>query len=109
MSTCHCCAERRLLKILRHEFNKKRTCKDKFSEWLNRKYGRMVILRPRADGSVGISIPCVLCRKEIEKNKVKWVAHDGEKWVFSDKDKTPISRPTAKQVRKLGFRFNDQS
>ena len=65
----------------------------------------MIIIRQRKDGTVGISIPCVLCRHQIEKFQVKWVAHDGEKWVYSDKDNTPNSIPTSKQVRNLGFRL----
>jgi hypothetical protein len=36
------------------------------------------------------------------------MAYDGEKWVYSDKGNTPISRPTSKQVRLLGFGFDDQ-
>lgn len=63
----------------------------------------MIILRPRADGTVGISLPCVLCRKEIEKSQIRWVAHDGEKWVYSDRDSLPKSRPTSKQIRQMGF------
>lgn len=70
----------------------------------------MIIWRPRADGSVGTSIPCVLCRRAIEKNKIRWVAFDGEKWVDSEKsDNLPISKPTSKQTRVLGFRFNNQA
>jgi len=95
--------------MLHHEYSKKYKNNKKFSEWLHRKHGKMIILRPRADGTVGISIPCVLCRRQIDKYKIQWVAHDGEKWVFSDKDKTPISKPTAKQIRKLGFHCNLKS
>ena len=69
----------------------------------------MIIYRGRADGTVGTSSPCVLCRRQIEKHHVSWMAHDGEKWVYSDKGDTPISRPTSKQVRLLGFGFDDQS
>lgn len=70
----------------------------------------MIIWRPRADGSVGTSIPCVLCRRAIEKNNIRWVAYDGEKWVDSVKcHHLPISRPTSKQARVLGFCFNNQS
>jgi len=69
----------------------------------------MVIIRRRADGSIGTSIPCVLCRRQIEKYQVSWMAYDGEKWVYSDKGNTPISRPTSKQVRLLGFGLDDQS
>ena len=71
----------------------------------------MVIYRSRKDGTIGISIPCVLCRRQIDKFQIRWVAHDGKKWVYSDKTDTPIpvSRPTSKQIRTLGFRFHDET
>ena len=55
-------------------------------------------------GIDGISIPCVLCRKSIEKNKITWSAYDGEKWVHSNKsNELPKSISTSKQKRNLGF------
>ena len=55
-------------------------------------------------GIDGISIPCVLCRKSIEKNKITWSAYDGEKWVHSNKsNELPKSTSTSKQKRNLGF------
>ncbi len=57
----------------------------------------------------GISLPCVLCRKTIERYDICWVAHDGERWVHSKKtENLPPSIPTAKQKRNLGFGCNDK-
>jgi hypothetical protein len=102
-----CCAERRLIKNLKHEFLKKGYKNHQFSSWMNRKHGALVICRETSYGD-GISLPCVLCRKMIEKYNFKWIAYDGEKWVHSCKSiNIPKSRPTNKQVRVLGFSFDN--
>ena len=64
----------------------------------------MNIRRLRKDGIEGISLPCVLCRKAIEKHNIKWCAYDGEQWVYSHKSESlPKSQPTNKQRRFMGF------
>jgi len=66
-----------------------------------------VICRETSYGD-GISLPCVMCRKIIEKHDLKWIAHDGEKWIHSQKTPClPKSRPTNKQRKHLGFGLND--
>ena len=93
-----CCAERRLIKNLKHEFLKKGYKNHQFSSWMNRKHGALVICRETSYGD-GISLPCVLCRKMIEKYNFKWIAYDGERWVHSCRSvNVPKSRPTNKQV-----------
>ena len=102
-----CCAERRLIRNLKHDFLKKGCKNHQFSSWVNRKHGALVICRETSYGD-GISLPCVLCRKMIEKYKFKWIAYDGERWVHSCRSvNIPKSRPTNKQVRVLGFSLND--
>ena len=102
-----CCAERRLIKNLKHEFLKKGYKNHQFSSWINRKHGALVICRETSYGD-GISLPCVLCRKMIEKYNFKWIAYDGERWVHSCRSvNVPKSRPTNKQVRALGFSFDN--
>jgi len=55
-----------------------------------------------------ISLPCVLCRKAMERLDICWEAHDGVQWVHSKKSEyVPPSIPTAKQKRNLGFGCND--
>jgi hypothetical protein len=54
---------------------------------------------------MGNALPCVLCRKSLEKYKIKWVACVGEEnWVSSMNPETlPKSKPTHKQRRVLKF------
>tara|TARA_R100001198_G_C5172059_1_gene172383 strand:+ start:196 stop:570 length:375 start_codon:yes stop_codon:yes gene_type:complete len=102
-----CCSERRLIKILKHDFLKKGYKNHQFKSWLNRKCGTLIIHRKTSFGN-GISLPCILCRKMIDKYNLKWVAYDGEKWIHSCKTTNiPKSRPTNKQVRVLGFSLNN--
>ena len=102
-----CCAERRLIRNLKHDFLKKGYKNHQFSSWVNRKHGALVICRETSYGD-GISLPCVLCRKMIEKYKFKWIAYDGERWVHSCRSgSSPNPQHTNKQVRVLGFSLND--
>ena len=102
-----CCSERRLIKNLKRDFLKRGYKSHQFSSWVNRKHGTLVISRETSYGD-GISLPCVLCRKMIEKYNFKWVAHDGERWIHSCRSiDIPKSRPTNKQVRALGFSFDN--
>jgi hypothetical protein len=75
----------------------------KFTEWLHRKYGELVIIRENIYGDA-VSLPCVLCRKVLDKLDIRWTAHDGTRWVHSKKSEyVPPSIPTNKQKRTLGF------
>lgn len=103
------CAERKLIKNLRYEFLKRGNRMHNFSSWLHRKHGVLIVCRHTSYGD-GISIPCVMCRKVIDKYNIKWIAHDGEKWVHSNSENVPNSRPTNKQRNLLGFgRLDDQT
>ena len=106
-SNCLCCAERRLIKQLWRECLKRGNKPHQFPSWLNRKYGELIVERKTCYGH-GNSLPCVICRKAIEKIGIRWTAHDGTKWVHSKKsDYLPPSIPTNKQHRQLGFRRNN--
>lgn len=103
-STSHMCAERQMIRRLYRECLKDGNKPHSFTKWLRRKYGQMVIFRTNIYGDAK-SIPCVLCRKMIEKYEIHWKAYDGDRWIDSNKDIClPISRPTNKQIRNLGFR-----
>ena len=105
-SNCICCAERILIKKLYRDCIKKGNKPHKFPEWLHRKYGELVVERRTCYG-LGNSLPCVICRKAIEKIGIRWTAHDGTKWIHSEKSEyVPPSIPTNKQSRMLGFRRN---
>jgi hypothetical protein len=102
---CLCCAERKMIKHMLRTCCKKGFDMSEFPHWLHRKYGTMVIYRLRNDGLMGISLPCVLCRKSIEKYKIQWTAFDGVEWIHSlQSDNVPKSRPTNKQRIWMKFR-----
>ena len=96
---CHCCAERRLVKKLLHKSIQKGIPLNKFSQWVHRIHGTLIVYRQLGDGSnnMGISIPCILCRKVIEKYHIKWAAFDGKRWIHSWDENLPQSKPTHKQ------------
>ena len=103
------CGERRLIKQLFRECMKRGYKPHQFSDWLHRKYGELIVLRKTCYGH-GNSLPCVLCRKAIERVGIKWVAHDGQKWVRSKQAVClPVSIPTNKQQRVLGFRRDNKT
>jgi len=107
VSNSHMCSERQLIKKLYHECLKSGNKPHHFRHWLRRKYGHLTIFRKTIHGDA-ISLPCILCRKMIERFNICWVAHDGDKWVHSRKTvELPHSVPTAKQKRVLGFSSNN--
>ena len=83
-SNNHMCAERQLIRRLYHECIKKGYKSHQFSDWLHRKYGHLIVFRKNMHGDA-ISLPCVLCRKMIERYDICWTAHDGERWIHSKK------------------------
>lgn len=108
-SNNHMCAERQLIRRLYRECIRKGYKPHQFSDWLHRKYGHLIVFRRNIHGDA-ISLPCVLCRKMIERYDICWTAHDGERWVHSKKSEhLPPSLPTAKQKRMLGFGSDDET
>jgi len=106
VSNNHMCSERQLIRYLYRECMKKGYKPHQFTDWLHRKYGELVVSRQNIYGDA-ISLPCVMCRKAMEKFDIRWKAHDGCQWVHSKKTEClPISLPTAKQKRNLGFGCN---
>ena len=107
ISNNHMCAERQLIRLLYRECMRKGYKPHQFTEWLHRKYGDLVIERRNIHGDA-VSLPCVLCRKSMERLGIRWAAHDGKQWVHSQKSEyIPPSIPTAKQKRVLGFGSNN--
>jgi hypothetical protein len=93
-----------MIKHLKRLSKKKGIPSHNFAKWVHRIHGTMNIWRMRKDGILGNSLPCVMCRKAIENNKLQWSAFDGSKWIHSKKsDNVPKSQPTNKQRRKLNF------
>lgn len=65
--------------------------------WIHRKYGDLIVKKIRHDGLPGISLPCVVCRKALERTCVQWQAHIGYTWIKSTDPELPESRPTNRQ------------
>jgi len=71
-----------MIKALKHECLKRGNRIHQFAAWVKRKFGTLVIYRETSYGN-GVSLPCVLCRKVIEKYGLRWRAYDGEAWIDS--------------------------
>ena len=98
-----------MIKTLKRECFKRGNRGHKFAAWVKRKFGTLVIRRETSYGE-GVSLPCVICRKVIDKHGIRWKAYDGETWIDSLNTKNiPKSKPTNKQRRILRFGLNDES
>jgi hypothetical protein len=97
VNDCICCAERKLLSKFLYQAKREGVHKAKVALWLYRKYGEIVVWRVLSDGSPGISLPCVLCRKALDKRCIRWRAHIGEVWHASSDENVPKSKSTVKQ------------
>ena len=98
---CICCAERKMIHKLQLQATREGVRRQNFATWLHRKYGDMVVWRNLSDGSPGLSLPRVLCRKALERLSIQWRAHLGTEW--HTHANAPKSRPTHKPVTLLGF------
>ena len=96
-NTPHMCAERRFLQYMKYRSRIEGVRPSGFTHWLHRKLGNIIILRIRCDGSQGTSIPCVFCRKVLDRECIQWQAHSGERWVSSRDETPPTSKLTQKQ------------
>lgn len=57
----------------------------------------MVIRRERVDGQMGISLPCIVCRKQLDRLKIPWRAHIHDTWISSRDTDIPPSKLTHRQ------------
>jgi hypothetical protein len=96
-NSCSCCAERRMLSRLRELSRREGNAPARFVCWAYRKFGEMTIQRTRRDGVMGTSLPCVICRKVLDRLGLPWRAHINEHWVYSTDLDVPDSKPTNKQ------------
>jgi hypothetical protein len=102
-SNCHCCAERRLVARLQQQAKREGVAPARFSCWAYRKFGILKIERVRKDGLPGTSLPCVICRKTLDKLRLPWTAHIQSNWVKSTDPDVPKSKPTNKQRLRYNF------
>lgn len=87
----------------------RRACKDgvpdlKVADWLRRKdMGHMTVLRWKADGTLGCSVPCILCRRELLRYDIRFrcVLPDGS-WYDGPMDApdAPVCKMTSMQKNK---------
>ncbi len=96
-NTPHMCAERRFIQYMKHRSRIEGIQPSAFSHWLHRKLGKITITRIRCDGQYGTSVPCVFCRKVLDREFIAWRAHIGDNWVSSRDDVLPVSKLTQKQ------------
>lgn len=96
-NTPHMCAERRFIQYMKHRSKIEGVQPSGFTHWLHRKLGKIYIHRIRCDGTHGTSVPCVFCRKVLDREYIHWKAHIGERWVSSRDDNPPRSKLTQKQ------------
>jgi hypothetical protein len=89
------CAERRLMKRLLLLASRKGIAPHNIVAWARRVYGEMEIRRPRADGTLGVSLPCVRCTHALNQMPLKWRAtSDYNGGVCTDREARPPPKPT---------------
>lgn len=73
------------------------------ADWIRRHYGAWTVERVLSDGSLGVSVPCLLCRRAMDRLGVRWVAtgRDGSQ-VGSADPSPPESSLTRQQRKQLG-------
>mgnify|MGYP001101417946 CR=1 FL=1 len=99
-STCNSpsvCAERKHIEKLVHTAKIKGIPRHSVSSWIKRKEGEILIERFHKNGDVATSLPCVLCKHALEKYGLKWSAFYCGKWVSSEDEDLPKSKPTSRQ------------
>ena len=96
-NTVHMCAERRLIQRMKHRARADGVRPASFAHWFHRKVGRIVVFRIHYSGTLGTSIPCILCRKAMEKQCIDWNAHIGNVWHSNRCEYVPKSKFTPKQ------------
>jgi hypothetical protein len=97
-NTVHMCAERRLIQLMKHRSRIEGVSPAGFAHWFHRKVGRVVILRIHCSGTMGTSIPCILCRKVLTREYIDWEAHIGTSWHSNRDVFVPPSKFTPKQL-----------
>lgn len=90
------CAERRMIRKIKLEASRRGVAGHAMVAWARRKFGFMSIERPRADGSPGVSLPCICCTQALQKFTLRWVAHsDYNGNTITDADERPTPpKPT---------------
>jgi hypothetical protein len=96
-NTTHMCAERRFISMMKHKAQVNGVPPSKFPHWLHMKVGSLIVIREKSDGNLGTSLPCILCRKVLDRENIQWSAHVGDQWFSSTDIDVPESKFTNKQ------------
>lgn len=105
LTCCRCCAERKLLNAWVLKANRQNVPRHQIVHWVRRKAGAdLTVWRQRADGTLGCSVPCLLCKSflDVFDLRVTCVVSPGE-WFhgrLSDQG-APVSKLTSGQQRKV--------
>jgi hypothetical protein len=92
------CAERRHIEKLIYIARKKGVPEHGIVRWIHRHEGEFIILRKNRLGEDATSLPCILCRRAMEKYKIKWKAYFKDRWICSSDIQVPPSLPTSRQA-----------
>lgn len=106
-SDARCCAERRLLAAAERQARSHGAAAHQVGAWIRRKHGGDVVVWRETLGTLGISTPCIMCRRELGRlgMRVHAVVADGGVWFhgrLSDAG-APQCKPTSGQRRLPGF------
>jgi hypothetical protein len=91
------CAERKHIEKLIHVARIKGVPRHSVTKWIKRKEGELRIERFHKNGDLATSLPCVLCKRALDKYSIKWTAFHSGIWVNSEDEELPESKPTSRQ------------
>jgi hypothetical protein len=96
------CAEQALLERLRRCALRAGAAAHEVGAWIRRKHGSVTVTRPvqRPDGSLaaGTSLPCVTCRRLLDRLGVRWSATAPDGRTVDSSSFEGKSKPTGRQA-----------
>jgi hypothetical protein len=99
------CAERRLLKIAQDDARKHGISSRDQGKWIKRKFGStMSIVRHKADGTLGCSVPCVFCRNAVMQLNIRVRCYtNDDRWFtgYLNEPDAPKSKLTTGQKSRI--------
>jgi hypothetical protein len=93
------CAERRLLERLTHLARVHGVAPHRVAHFVRRTVRWLVISRTTQDGERACSLPCLLCRRQLEQHHIRWEARDWEGTVTNET--AGRSKLTQRQARSM--------
>ena len=98
------CAERRLLSTALRAASRRGVPSHALVRWVRKQLGGGVTVHRRTHGDTkdGVSLPCLLCARQLDKFQLHWSAFDGARWVTDETNTTPLGW-TSGQRRRFHF------